>query len=102
MSTLRTRQRGAALVMGLILLVVITLLAVVGMKIANTELAGATSEQLRMRACNAAETGLETRIQALALTANTSTVPDVVAAQPVENSPTNTATGDPVDTYTTT
>ena len=38
---------------------VITLLAVVGMNIANTELASATSEQLRLRAFNAAETGLE-------------------------------------------
>jgi len=60
MSTHRTsRQRGAALVIGLILLVIITLLAVVGMNIANGELASATSEQLRMRAFRAAETGLE-------------------------------------------
>jgi Tfp pilus assembly protein PilX len=75
MNHLRNKQRGAALVVGLILLVVITLLAVVGMNIANTELAGATSEQLRMRAFNAAETGLETRLQTLALDATTSGTP---------------------------
>ena len=66
MTHTQSRQRGAALIIGLILLVVITLLAVVGMNIANTELASATSEQLRLRAFNAAETGLETRLQTLA------------------------------------
>ena len=65
----RSRQRGAALVIGLILLVVITLLAVVGMNIANTELASATSEQLRLRAFNAAETGIEARCKHCARTA---------------------------------
>jgi Tfp pilus assembly protein PilX len=54
-----SRQRGAALITGLVLLAVITLLAVVGMNISNAELAAATSEQLRMRAFQAAETGLE-------------------------------------------
>jgi Tfp pilus assembly protein PilX len=54
-----SRQRGAALITGLVLLAVITLLAVVGMNISNSELASATSEQLRMRAFQAAETGLE-------------------------------------------
>jgi len=54
-----SRQRGAALVIGLILLTVITLLAVVGMNISNSELASATSEQLRLRAFQAAETGVE-------------------------------------------
>jgi type IV pilus assembly protein PilX len=71
-----SKQRGAALVIGLILLVVITLLAVVGMNIANTELASATSEQLRLRAFNAAETGLEARLQTLRTDATTSTEPE--------------------------
>jgi Tfp pilus assembly protein PilX len=102
MRKLHSRQRGAALVMGLILLVVITLLAVVGMNIANTELASATSEQLRMRAFNAAETGLEARIQSLPLDGDTDPTPDVRAAVAVENSPRNTATGTAADTYTTT
>ena len=71
MTAIRNKQRGAALVIGLILLVVITLLAVVGMNIANTELASATSEQLRLRAFNAAETGLEATMQTLADVADT-------------------------------
>jgi Tfp pilus assembly protein PilX len=55
----KSRQRGAALIIGLILLAIITLLAVVGMNISNSELASATSEQLRMRSFRASETGLE-------------------------------------------
>lgn len=102
MRSIHSRQRGAALVMGLILLVVITLLAVVGMNIANTELAGATSDQLRMRAFNAAETGLEARIQSLWLDRTTDPTPDVRAAAAVENSPINTATDAAADTYETT
>lgn len=54
-----SRQRGAALIVGLVLLAVITLLAVVGMNISNSELASANSEQIRVRAFQAAETGLE-------------------------------------------
>ena len=53
------RQRGAALVIGLILLAIITLLAVVGMNMSNSELQSASSEQLRLRAFQAAETGIE-------------------------------------------
>jgi hypothetical protein len=53
------RQRGAALVIGMILLAIITLLAVVGMNVANSELAAATNEQLRVRAFQASETGIE-------------------------------------------
>lgn len=95
-------QRGAALVIGLILLTVITLLAVVGMNIANSELAGATSEQLRLRAFNAAETGIEARIQTLRTEANTSFVPVTLPSVSVENSPLNTATGAATDSYVTT
>jgi len=98
MNHLRNKQRGAALVVGLILLVVITLLAVVGMNIANTELAGATSEQLRMRAFNAAETGLETRLQTLALDATTSGTPVEADPVAVENSPVN-PDDEPTDTF---
>jgi hypothetical protein len=53
------RQRGAALVIGMILLAIITLLAVVGMNVSNAELAAATTEQLRLRAFQASETGIE-------------------------------------------
>ena len=57
------RQDGAALVVGLILLVVVTVLAVSGMNTATTELAMARNDQNYENAFQAAETGLE---QALA------------------------------------
>ena len=52
-------QQGAALVVGLILLVVITVLAVSGMSTATTELAMARNDQISENAFQAAETGLE-------------------------------------------
>jgi type IV pilus assembly protein PilX len=58
-----SRQSGAALIVGLILLVVITVLAVSGMNSATTELAMARNDQNYENAFQAAETGLE---QALA------------------------------------
>jgi type IV pilus assembly protein PilX len=56
-------QNGAALVVGLVLLVVVTVLAVSGMNTATTELAMARNHQNYENAFQAAETGLE---QALA------------------------------------
>lgn len=58
------KQHGAALVVGLILLVVITVLAVSGMNTATTELAMARNHQYYENAFQAAESGLE---QVLAL-----------------------------------
>lgn len=52
-------QQGAALVVGLILLVVITVLAISGMNTATTELAMARNDQGYEWAFQAAETGLE-------------------------------------------
>lgn len=52
-------QKGAALVVGLILLVVVTILAVSGMNTATTELAMARNDQNYETAFQAAETGLE-------------------------------------------
>ncbi len=52
------KQNGAALVVGLILLVVITVLAVSGMNTATTELAMARNDQNYENAFQAAETGL--------------------------------------------
>ena len=52
-------QRGAALVIGLVLLVVITVLAVSGVNTATTELAMARNDQNAENAFQAAETGLE-------------------------------------------
>jgi type IV pilus assembly protein PilX len=57
------KQGGAALVIGLILLVVVTVLAISGMNTATTELALARNDQNHEYAFQAAETGLE---QALA------------------------------------
>jgi type IV pilus assembly protein PilX len=96
------RQRGAALVIGLILLVVITLLAVVGMNISNTELSGATSDQVRLRAFNAAETGLETRLQTLRSDAKTDSTPETRPIADVEGSPKSVADGKATDKYITT
>lgn len=53
------KQGGAALVVGLVLLVVITVLAISGMNTATTELAMARSNQDYENAFQAAETGLE-------------------------------------------
>lgn len=56
---LSNKQNGAALVVGLILLVVVTVLAVSGMNTATTELAMARNDQNFENAFQAAETGLE-------------------------------------------
>lgn len=62
---LRARQSGAALVVGLILLMVLTLLAVTGMNTASTELVMAGNEQYRQNAFQAAETGIENALTVL-------------------------------------
>lgn len=56
------RQQGAVLVVGLLLLVVITILAVSGMNTATTELTMARNDQTYENAFQAAETGLETAL----------------------------------------
>lgn len=56
------RQRGAALVVGLVLLLILTLLAISGMNTATTELIMAGNEQYQTRAFQAAETGIEMAI----------------------------------------
>ncbi len=53
------RQDGAARVVGLVLLFVITVLAISGMNTATTELAMARNDQNYENAFQAAETGLE-------------------------------------------
>ncbi|MDH3339199.1 MAG: pilus assembly PilX N-terminal domain-containing protein [Gammaproteobacteria bacterium] len=57
------KQQGAALIVGLIMMVVITVLAISGMNTATTELAMARNDQNYENAFQSAETGLE---QALA------------------------------------
>ena len=61
-SKFRSKQQGAALVVGLMLLVVITILAISGMNTATTELALARNDQAYEDAFQAAETGLETAL----------------------------------------
>ncbi len=54
-----TDQRGAALVVGMVLLVILTLLAISGMNTATTELFMAGNEKYQENAFQAAETGIE-------------------------------------------
>lgn len=56
---IRSRQRGAALVVGLLLLLVLTLLAISGMNTASLELVMAGNTQYQQNAFQAAETGIE-------------------------------------------
>ena len=58
----RNKQQGAALVVSLMLLVVITVLAISGMNTATTELALARNDQAYEDAFQAAENGLETAL----------------------------------------
>lgn len=69
-------QRGAALVIGLVLLLVLTLLAITGMNTATTELVMAGNEQYRRAASMAATAGIEEAI------ADLGTVPAVPGAAP--------------------
>ena len=64
MNTMKSqnKQQGAALIVGLVLLVVITVLAISGMNTATTELAMARNDQNYENAFQAAETGLENAI----------------------------------------
>ena len=58
----RDKQQGAALMVGLMLLVVITVLAISGMNTATTELALARNDQAYEDAFQAAETGIATAL----------------------------------------
>lgn len=68
----RRRQRGAALIIGLILLMVLTILAFASVNTATTELAMSGNEQFRQKAAQAASAGIETAIPDLG---DVSTVP---------------------------
>lgn len=79
------RQQGAALVIGLVLLLVLTLLAVTGMNTASSELLMAGNEQFRQNAFQASETGIERALSALPTIPQSGT-PVVLANQPVPGS----------------
>ncbi len=80
------KQNGAALVVGLILMVVITVLAISGMNTATTELAMARNDQNYENAFQAAETGLETALAQgrFNTLANVSLTQNVIANDSVE------------------
>ena len=59
-----SQQRGAALVVGMILLLILTLLAISGMTTSTTELIMAGNEEYHENAFQAAETGIERTIAA--------------------------------------
>ena len=77
------KQQGAALVVGLMLLVVITVLAISGMNTATTELALARNDQAYENAFQAAETGLETALAQgqFATTGNTALTQTITSNQ---------------------
>jgi type IV pilus assembly protein PilX len=79
----RPRQQGAALIIGLLLLLVLTLLAVSGMRSASEELIMAGNEQYRQDAFQGAEAGIEQAINTgIYDGATTNTVPGTVGATP--------------------
>jgi len=65
MRPLPSRQQGAALVIGLVLLLILTLLAVSGMSSSSMELVMAGNEQYRQKAFQASDTGLERALTVL-------------------------------------
>ena len=78
------RQKGAALVIGLILLMVLTLLAISGMNTATLELQMAGNAQYSENAFQASETGIETALrEAKVLGVNTANIdPEKTVAMP--------------------
>lgn len=61
-STPRARQSGAALIVGLVLMLALTVLGVSGMNMATLELTMANNSQAQQRAFEAAETGIDMAI----------------------------------------
>jgi hypothetical protein len=73
------RERGAALVIALLLLVILTILALSGINTATTELAMAGNEQYRRNAAQAATAGIEQAITRLgSVPTSTGAAPTVV------------------------
>lgn len=74
-----SRQRGAALVIGLMLLLVLTLLAISGMNTATVELQMAGNQQYGQNAFQAAETGIEQAMAGNTANTNSATTVSVTA-----------------------
>jgi type IV pilus assembly protein PilX len=84
----RASQRGAALVVGLLLLLVLTLLAISGMNTATLELVMAGNTQYQQNAFQSAETGIEQAIRDAAF--NPSATPETIAVTADKFTATNT------------
>ena len=80
-----SKQRGAALVIGLLLLVILTLLAISGMNSASTQLIMAGNEQYRQKAFNASSAGVEQGIADLPKAKQDLTNPTTVPKTMVTN-----------------
>ena len=86
-----TKQRGAALVIGLLLLLVLTLLALTGMTTATTELVMAGNEQYRKNATQASSAGLERAIGRIGTVPTVpNAAPTVIPQTTIEDSTTDT------------
>lgn len=83
------RQSGAALVVGLVLLLVMTLLGVSGMSTATLELTMAGNAQAQQTAFQAAETGIDIAISQATFSTST---PSVVPVTPVGDGETEAVT----------
>lgn len=65
MTRMKHKQRGAALVVGMIMLAILTLLAITAMNTSSTELVMAGNEQFRERAFQMSEAGIEQAVREL-------------------------------------
>ena len=84
-NAMRSRQGGAALVVGLVLLMVLTLLAISGMNTATTELTMAGNNQYLESAFQAAESGVD---EALAQGTFQTAAPNVIAPHAINGTDT--------------
>ncbi len=79
----RNQQSGAALVVGMILLMVLTVLAISGMNTATTELALANNNQYFENAFQAAESGIEEALSRVDTTWNQTATGVTIPVRPV-------------------
>lgn len=85
-------QHGGALIVGLVLLAVLTMLGVAGMKTSIMELTMAGNKQFSEDAFQAAETGIDRALQAGAFNTLTATVEPQALVQPTHNSTVESST----------
>lgn len=88
----RRRQRGAALVVGLIMLLILTILAFTGVNTAITELAMANNEQFRRNAADASSAGVEQAIASIGMVGTTAGASRSIAPTAIGNDATRYST----------